>query len=393
LLPELRALPHLAAQERFDRILATAFRRFGPRLVDLSYANPYDGPPPEVVDALRHAVDEQRELGFQYTPYGGIVAARRRIAQQLAGRFDVQLAWRDVVLAPGAMAALNVAFRALFDEQSELLVLAPCWLDYPLYLTNLGIPFRLVPLGPSKRVDLAAIESALTPRTGGVLFCHPGCPTGVVWSPGELADLARLLAAAERRHASALWVLSDEVHRDLVWSETAFHSALEFHPRTLSFYSFGKALALQGQRIGYLALSPRAPEREALRERLERCLRLMGFCTPTSLMQRALFHLLDHRPPLPALARRQRAVRDGLHAAGYEVCDAEATFFVYARAPLDDDFAFVERLAEEGVLALPSSMFHEPGFFRLSLTAREALLPAALDAFARLGRGPRCSKP
>jgi aspartate aminotransferase len=280
------------------------------------------------------------------------------------------------------MAALNAVFGTLFGPGRELLVVTPCWLDYPLYLTNLGVPFRFVPSLPDKHLDLAAIEAALTPQTAGILFTHPGCPSGVVLRDDELAALSRILGAAEQRFGSRLFVVSDEVHRDMVWSATPFVSALSHHPRTLAIYSFGKSLFLQGQRIGYVAVSPSMPERAELQVELVRAMRIMGFCTPTALMQRAIARLLDHVPPHESIFERQRLTRATLRQYGYRVCDAEATFFVYAQCPTPDDFAFVQRLAERSVLVLPSSLFHEPGWFRISVTATMAALQKGLPAFA-----------
>lgn len=373
-------LPFLTPQERFDEIAAAARSRHR-HIVDLSYANAWDGPDQAVLEAMRAALADNKDLSFQYTPYGGKTPIRRMVATSIGQRFGLDTTFRDIVLTPGAMAALNAVFRTLFGDGGEVLVVTPCWLDYPLYLTNLGIPFRFVPSRPDKHLDLDAIEAALSPATAGVLFTHPGCPTGVVLTGEELAGLALRLGAAEQRFRSRIFVISDEVHRDVLWSGAPLVSALSYHPRTISTYSFGKSLFLQGQRIGYIALSPRLPERAELQLELLRAMRTMGFCTPTALMQRAIARLVEHRPALEVLAERQALTRAALRDCGYRVCDAQATFFVYAQCPDPDDFAFVERLAEHRVLVLPSSMFHEPGWFRISLTATKAELHQALPAF------------
>jgi aspartate/methionine/tyrosine aminotransferase len=39
-------------------------------------------------------------------------------------------------------------------------------------------------------------------------------------------------------------------------------------------------------------------------------------------------------------------------------------------------------LAARGVLVVPSTMFHDPGYIRLSLTARSQAIAAALPVFA-----------
>jgi aspartate aminotransferase len=374
----------LEPQERLDQLISATIRRFGRKAVDLSYANVYEGPDEEVLRALELSVREDRELSFQYTPYGGRTITRRLIASDLSQQHGLPFMYRDIVMTPGAMAALNVVFRALFGADDEVIVLTPCWHDYPLYLRNLGIPMSPVALAADKHFDLAAIGRALGGRTKGVLFSQPCSPTGVLYGKDEIEDLAKLLREAEATFGTRIYLISDEVHRQLVWSRASFHSPLMSYPRSLSLYSFGKALALQGQRIGYVAVSPQMPENTEVRQALERGVRLMGFCTPTNLMQRAICRLLDYRPRLDLLAQRQEAVRTELTAYGYEVYKADATFFVYAKSPIPDDFKFAEALASFGALVMPSTLFHESGHFRISLTARAASVGAGLPAFARV---------
>ncbi|MBI4638156.1 MAG: aminotransferase class I/II-fold pyridoxal phosphate-dependent enzyme [Candidatus Rokubacteria bacterium] len=372
----------LEPQERLDRLIAATFRRFGPRLVDLSYANPYDGPDEEVLRALARVAAEGRGLSLQYTPYGGRVVTRRAIATRLSREYGLQFDLRDIIMTAGATAALNVVFRGLFGPEDEVIVLTPCWQDYPLYLRNLDIPTSFVALGGDKHLDLDAIGRALSRTTRGIVLSQPGCPTGVVYAKEELDGLATLLREAEARFGTSIYLISDEVHRRLVWGRRPLHSPLLSYPRSLSIYSFGKALALQGQRTGYVAVSPRMPENDEVRGTLERYVRIMGCCAPASLMQRAVCELLDRRPRVEALAENQKRVRSTLADFGYEICDAEATFFVYVKSPIRDDFRFAELLAAHAVLVVPSTLFHEPGHVRLSLTARSAAIAAGLPAFA-----------
>ncbi len=373
---------YLEPQERFDEIVARAFRQFGARLADLGYANAYDGPDAVVQNAIRRALDEAAELDFQYTPYGGRTTTRRLIASQLGRLTNKSFNYRDVVLTPGAMAALNLVFRSLLDgDDDELIVLTPCWLDYPLYLDNLAIRFRFVPLSSDKQLDLAAISDAITERTRGIILSQPGCPTGVMLEQDELAALSDLLGEMEARHATRLYLIGDEVHRDIAWGKTPFRSVLAGYQRSVSIYSFGKALFLQGQRIGYVAVSPEMPERVELRDLLQRNVRRMGYCTPTNLMQRAVVHLLDYRPRLEEIVKRQKTVRAALTAMGYQVAEADATFFIYVKSPIADDMAFAEHMGSLGVLVLPSSVFHETGYFRISVTATNEAIEASLAPF------------
>jgi aspartate aminotransferase len=374
--------PLLEPQERLDRLIAAAFKRFGPKLVDLSYANPCEGPAEEVMDVLRRATTERRGLSLQYTPCAGRLATRRAIAAGLEQEYGLPFRFQDIVMTSGATAGLNIVCRALFGPADEVIVLTPCWQDYPLYLRNLNIATRLIPLQGDKRLDLNAIRRAIGPATRGLMFSHPCCPTGRVYSQEDVAQLSDILEHAQEKFATSIYLVSDEVHRHLIWSGEPFISALATYPRSVMVHSFGKALALQGQRIGYVAVSPHMPDRENVQTDLERCVRLMGFGCPTSLMQHAVCELVDYRPSTETLSHKHALVRTALRSYGYEVCDGGATFYVYVKSPLADDFAFAALLASHGVLVVPSTLFHDSGYVRLSLTARPESIAAALPVFA-----------
>jgi aspartate aminotransferase len=156
----------------------------------------------------------------------------------------------------------------------------------------------------------------------------------------------------------------------------------------LIVYSFGKYHFMQGQRLGYVAVSPNHPTRRDLAEELVLWTRITGFATPTSLMQRAIPRLLSLRYPQEWLVGWRERFVDGLRAGGYDVVSPDATMFVYARTPAayDDDFEFVRDLAESGLLVLPAPVFHHRGYFRLSMTGSEPMLEQALSVLGGFSR-------
>ncbi|MDQ3031425.1 MAG: aminotransferase class I/II-fold pyridoxal phosphate-dependent enzyme [Myxococcota bacterium] len=373
-----RIAAHLEAQEQFERAREHALRRHGGRLCDFAYANAQDRPPQGVREALVAAASAPRASDLQYTPYGGATIPRRLVAQWLGQTHGARFHYRDVVLTPGAMAALNLVFRALRTDggRDEAIVIAPCWLDTPLYLENHGYYVRLAPVGPDLRLDVDRIASLVTERTRVVVLSQPANPTGLVYTDRELEALARALERAPARPV----LVSDECHRDFVFEGHA-PSPVAHYANTCVVYSFGKKVLAQGQRIGFLAVSPRMDDGARHREDLARWARITGFCTPTALMQRALGTLIEIAPPLELVAQRSARLASGLRAAGYEVPSPEATFFLYPKVP-GDDVAFCARLAELGVLALPSRIFHHAGHMRLSVTATDDAIDRAIPLFA-----------
>lgn len=376
--------PLLKPQERFDQLIAATFRRFGRKVVDLSHANAHGGPDARVRRALEHAVWEKGRLVFQYSPYGGRTTVRRLIGSHLGEEYGLPFTFRHIVMTPGAMAALNLVFRACFDMEDEVIVPTPCWHDYPLYLRNLNIRYRLVALREDKHLDLEAIGAAVNENTRGIVLSQPCCPTGVCYSKSELDALARRLREAEEHFGTRIYLIGDEVHRSVDWDGAGVCSPLSSYPRSFSIYSFGKSLLIQGQRIGYIAVSPQMPGAEEMAGTLARWARVMGFCTPTDLMQRAICELLEYRPSWDRLAERQRTMRSALASIGYEVCPAQATFFVYVKSPIADDFRFARMAASWGLLLVPSTLFHESGWFRLSLSGAGHTDEMALDVLGRV---------
>jgi aspartate aminotransferase len=359
--------------ERFADLHAAALRVRG--VIDLSYPNPLTWRDPRAFELLGTVSARASQRDLQYTPFGGNMIVRRRVATALSARFGVRLGAADIVLTPGATAALNVAFAALFHSGDEVLVVTPCWMDYHLYLARLGVRVIGVPAGPGKRLDVAALAAAWSPAAAGVIISQPSCPAGVVYGEQELTALADLLRDAPAREGRSPVLVSDEVHRDQVWDGTLI-SPMQIWPETVSVYSFGKAWALQGQRTGYLALGPGLAARPGMAARVSRAVRAMGFCAPTALMQRLLLEIVDLVPDSGSLRRDQQALRALLASQGHEVIPAQATSFVYVRCPSGtDDWQFVTRLAGCGVLAMPSELFHECGHYRLAINVPAEQFP------------------
>ena len=379
--PEIESL--LQPLEAFEAIRRKAMR-LGDRLCDLSYANPYDGVEPRTRAVLREALDHERLLDLQYSPFGGHTLARRAVADALTASHQLPFAYQDVVLTPGAMAALQLALRTGSAAGDEVVIPVPCWLDYPLYARHIGLVPVHVPLAaPDFELDLRSIEAAIGPKTSAVLVSHPSNPAGQCYGREALAALGEVLQRAEQRHGRRVTLISDETHRDFVAPGT-YHSGATAWPATVITYSFGKYHYLQGQRLGYAAVSPRHPERDAVSAELVRLARITGVCTPTAIMQHAIPGLLALRHDHAWLTHWRERLIEELRAAGYRMARPTATLFVYVATPgRRKDFEFIRDLAMAGLLALPAPVFHHEGYFRLSLTGSEQMLERSLSILRR----------
>ncbi|MDH6522334.1 aminotransferase class I/II-fold pyridoxal phosphate-dependent enzyme [Streptomyces sp. SAI-090] len=366
----------LTPLEEFTQLHWATVRRFGRRAVDLAFPNPQFLADPRPYEVLASLAAQAGPLDLRYSPFGGFTPVRRRLAGALAKQHALPYTWSDIIMTPGATAALRVALHTLFAPGDHIILISPCWMDYPLYLTDLGLSYTLVPSTHDKHLDPDAIAQAWTPSTRGVIISQPASPTGVIHDHTELQHLAAVL----ERHAPARppLLIADEAHAHQVWDNTPCPAPAAYYAHTLTVRSFGKAWEMQGQRTGCLAVSPRLEPRSETTAALLRQMRIGGHCAPTALTQQLAAALCETAPDLKGLADLQRHARQQLHAAGITVLDTHATRFLYARCPVSDDLAFVSQLAGRGVLVMPSSLFHERGWFRIALNLGAPHLDRAL---------------
>jgi len=198
--------------------------------------------------------------------------------------------------------------------------------------------------------------------------------------------LAQLLSDHSTRQGRPIFLLSDEAYSRILFDGRPFHSPTAYYPNTFLMYTYGKTLLTPGQRMGYIALPPTMPDREALRPALTASQLTTGYAFPNALLQYALPELEGLSIDLAHLQRKRDTLVHALREAGYDVHLPEGTFYLLPRSPLADDWAFVERLAEHNILCLPGIVAEAPGYFRISLTANDDMLERALPGFAAARR-------
>jgi aspartate aminotransferase len=357
----------------------------GPDDNDFVFGNPHDMPLPGFVNALVRHAEPQDPRWFAYKTNERI--ATEPVARSLSALMGVSYAAEDVVMTTGAFGALAIALRTLCEPGDEVLYFSPPWFFYGMLIAAAGgTPRKLVLSPPRFEPDLAALRAALCERTRAVIWNDPHNPSGRVYGADTLAGIATVLAEASAKYNRTIYAIADEAYRRILFEGHSFRSLAHHYPDTLHVYTYGKTLLTPGQRLGYIALPPAMRDRAELREDLETAQLALGFAFPNALMQYAVSDLEHECIDLAALQRRRDRLIPSLRAAGYEVIVPEGTFYVLVRSPLADDLTFSALLAQRRTFVLPGSACELPGWFRLSLTASDAMIERALPIFAALAR-------
>jgi aspartate/methionine/tyrosine aminotransferase len=233
-------LIHYAARAAHER---------GEDVILLSVGDPdLDTPAP----VLERAIERLRAGDTHYTPATGRQHLREAIAASHRARTGQPVDAANVIFLAGAQNALFVTSLCIAAPGDEVIALEPLYPSYPATLEISGARMVRVaaPAAQGFRVDLAALEAAITPRTRALFFATPNNPSGVILSDGDLAVIGDLA----RRHS--LWVVADEVYAGLAPGGRVPSLAAQLPDRVVTINSLSKSHSMPGWRAGWLVGPP-----------------------------------------------------------------------------------------------------------------------------------------
>ena len=353
------------------------------KVFDLSLGNPVVEPPEEFRRELLRLAQNPIPGMHRYMPNNGYPETRQAVAEGLKGETGLPFDGSHIVMTCGAAAALNVTLKTILNPGDEVLILAPYFVEYIYYIDNHGGTAVIVPTGPDFQLDLEAIETAVTGRTRAIIINSPNNPSGAVYPAGSLQSLGELLLAKQAEHGSEIFIISDEPYRRIIYDGLVYPQVFPHYANTIVVNSHAKDLALPGERIGYVAVNPAYAEGEELVDGLTFCNRSLGFVNAPALMQHVIRALTGVSVDVADYQRKRDYMYSRLSDLGYSVTKPQGAFYLFPKAPDDDDVAFVQVLQEWNVLAVPGTGFGSPGYFRLSYCMEDRVLEGAMDGLAQ----------
>ena len=360
----------------------------GPENVyDYSLGNPSIPSPDYVNQSIREVLQEMNSLAIHgYTSAVGDFAARQSIAEDLNSRYDAGVRPDDLFITCGAAPALCAVFSALSVENGEILAVAPYFPEYKPFVESAGLTFRVVPPDvPGFQIDLAAVETLLTPNTQAIIINSPNNPSGVVYTRQTLENLGALLTEKSRAYGHPIYIVSDEPYRELTYG-CAVPFIPTIYPDTILCYSYSKSLSLPGERIGYIYVPQKATDSAALYAAVAGASRAHGHVCAPSLWQKVIARCAHLRPDLESYDRNRRTLYDALTAMGYEMAKPDGAFYLFIKAPGQDAVAFSEKAKQKDLLVVPGDGFGCPGYFRICYCVSHDMILKSLPVFADLIR-------
>ncbi|MHA1539137.1 MAG: pyridoxal phosphate-dependent aminotransferase [Alphaproteobacteria bacterium] len=385
-LKQIKPSPTLSLSQKASELKAQ-----GLDIISLTVGEPDFDTPDNIKEAGKRAIDNGET---KYTPVAGTPALRNAICHKFKTENNIEYKPEQVIATTGGKQALYNAIMATVNQGDEVIIPAPYWVSYPdMVKLAEGTP---VPIETTEengfKLEPAALEAAITPKTKWIIFNSPSNPTGATYSADEL----RALAAVLMRHPH-VHIMSDDIYEHLLYDGMTFQNLINVEPalyeRTLIVNGLAKGYAMTGWRLGFAAGDI---------EIIKAIAKIQGQSTsnPCSITQAAAVEALTGTkdfmaPRLASFAERRELLHGKLNEIeGLSCYKSEGAFYLYPSCKgllgkvtpqgktIESDTDFADFLLNHhNVVIVPGIAFGLSPFFRISYAASTEVL---IEACARI---------
>lgn len=341
------------------------FRRQGKSPIDLSIGNPFEKPPQEYFERLGEFLTESAQSDSNlhgYTPMGGLPEARAKIAEDLAPVLQTELTPAHVFLTAGATNAIDVILATFINPGDEIILLAPYFIEYP-NLADIH-QAKAVVAETDPALNIPAIETAISKKTKLLILNSPNNPTGAVYGETELQALADMLERKNQELGTRILVVEDASYNTILFGGLTQPSIMSRYAHTIFVSSFSKSIGIAGERMGYLAVSPRIADEDESKHILMALtvyIRMRVVHAP-ALQQRVVGGLgLNTRVDASTYEKKAQVLGDALAEAGFTFRRPDGGFYIFAELPDsykdEAEFRKAAHSGDDPLLYVPGAAF------------------------------------
>lgn len=354
---------------------------------DFSIGNPSVPAPEAVHQQIQTLIQEMSSVALHgYTSAQGDKWSRDTIAENYTKRFGVALSGDDLYMTCGAASSLTITLNALCEQGDEFIVLAPYFAEYKVFIEGAGAKAVVVRSDEKTLLpDFEALKKAITPNTKGVLINSPNNPSGVVYGEATLEKLGETLRKKSAEYGKPIFLISDEPYRELVYDKkTVVASPMRFYNDVIVCYSYSKSLSLPGERIGYIAVSPKATEAKQVYLSVCGAGRSLGFVCAPAMMQRVVAKCDGMTADISIYKRNRDLLYNALTEYGFTCVYPDGAFYLFMKSPETDAKAFCEKAKKYELLFVAGDDFGCPGWVRIAYCVQTEQIARALPSFKQL---------
>lgn len=373
-------------REIFEYCKTRAAQIGADKVFDFSIGNPSVEPPKEIGEAIKDLVDNASPVLLHgYTSAQGDLGVREAIAKEINEKFGAGVNANCIYMTCGAAASLTISLRALFNEGEECVVFAPFFTEYRVFIENAG--GRVVvstPMEKTFQIDVCDFESKITENTKAVIINSPNNPSGVVYSEQTIKDVCSVLEKKQKEYGHPIFLIADEPYRELVFGDVTVPYLMNYYDNTIVCYSYSKALSLPGERIGYIAVNPKAENSQGVYLAVCGAGRSLGYVCAPSMFQQVIKKTVGARVDVNIYKENRDILLNALTEYGYECVQPDGAFYLFVKALESDAYKFFERAKSKEILVVPCDDFGVQGYVRIAYCVDKQRIVNALPAFKAL---------
>jgi aspartate aminotransferase len=315
----------------------------------------------------------------------GYVDVREKLAAKISEESGINMSSENIIMTVGAAGALNVTLKALLNEEEEVILFSPYFVEYGTYIDNVGGKSVVIPTEKETfEPDLKILEETINKNTKALIINSPNNPTGVIYKEDKLKAMEEVLKRKEKELGIKIYVISDEPYSKIVYDGVEIPAVLGIFENAIVVNSYSKSLGLAGERIGYIGVSSKIENAEVLVSALAYCNRTLGFVNAPGLFQKVIGDSLDAAVDVNEYKIRRDYLYENLTRLGFEIVKPEGAFYLFPKALIEDDVAFVREAQKYNILLVPGSGFGCPGYFRMSYCVTMEMIEKSIPAFEKL---------
>ena len=357
------------------------------KVYDFSLGNPSVAAPEAVNAALSDLLSSENPVALHgYTSAQGDPGVRAAIADYINTTYGESVNADCIYMSVGAAAALTCSLTAVVSAGEEVIVPSPYFPEYKVFIEKCGGVIKEVACDGELQPDAWAIENAISEKTAAIIINSPNNPTGAVYSEENIKALTEALRRCEKRYGHPIYLIADEPYRELVYDGVTVPYLTKYYNDTIVCYSFSKSLSIPGERIGYVLVSPRCEDFNAVYQAVCGAGRSLGYVCAPSLLQKALPYCLGKTADISVYDRNRRMLMERLSEFGFEMIRPQGAFYLFIKSPSGDATEFCERAKKHEILIVPSDDFGIGGYARLSYCVTTEQIERSMPAFEALAK-------
>lgn len=355
---------------------------------DFSIGNPNLKPPEEVNKILIELITKTDSLYLHsYTSAQGDTNTRESIAQTIKKKFSVSdITANDIYMTCGAVASLTISLGAVMSKGEECIVFAPFFTEYRVFIENAkGKVIVSFPTGDFQ-IDLQDFEKKISEKTRAIILNSPNNPSGVVYSEETIISVCKILNKKSQQYGKIIYLIADEPYREIVYDGITVPYLMNYYDNTLVCYSYSKSLSLPGERIGYIALSPKIKDKKEVYAAICGAGRSFGFVCAPSLFQHLIERCADIMPDIMPYKKNRDLLYFSLTNLGFECVKPDGAFYLFVKSPDNNAYAFYEKAKKYEILLVPCDDFGVQGYVRIAYCVDKKRIINSLPSFKLLAK-------